>query len=77
VRADAWISVAVAAGALVALIAEWAAPEVVLLVAVTGLMLLGILSPAEALGSFGSDALLSVAALFVVAALAMKRARIW
>ena len=66
-RTDAWIALGVTLAALVVLVAELAAPEVVLLSAVTLLMVLGILSPAEALGSFGSDALLSVAALFVVA----------
>lgn len=53
---------------IAALVGQWAAPEVALLGAVTALMILGVLTPAEALGAFGSDAILSVAALFVVAA---------
>lgn len=65
---DAWITLAVTVLAIVAMVGQWLAPEVALLVAVTLLMVVGIVTPTEALGAFGSDALLSVAALFVVAA---------
>ncbi len=68
VSRDAWITVAVTLLAIVAMVGQWLAPEVALLVAVTLLMGIGILTPPEALGAFGSDALLSVGALFVVAA---------
>lgn len=67
-QTEAWITIGVTVTALFVLVAEWAAPEVVLLSAVCLLMVLGVITPAEALGAFGSDALLSVAALFVVAA---------
>ncbi|MBI2893775.1 MAG: SLC13 family permease [Deltaproteobacteria bacterium] len=66
--AQAWITLGVTVLTIAALVRQWAAPEVALLGAVTALMLLGVLTPGEALGAFGSDALLSVAALFVVAA---------
>jgi di/tricarboxylate transporter len=64
----AWITIGVTVGAIAVLVAQWSAPEVVLMTAVTALMVAGVLTPGEALGSFGSDALLSVAALFVIAA---------
>ena len=47
---DAWITIGITLAALVVLVAEWAASEVVLLSAVCLLMVLGILTPTEALG---------------------------
>lgn len=65
---EGWTSVAVVLGVLGALALNLAAPDLVMLAALTLLLLLGIVSPSDAFGGFGNEAVLTVAALFVVAA---------
>lgn len=65
---DAWLAVGLTALTIIALIFELAALEVVMLTALTLLMLLGVLTPAQALSGFASPAVLTIGALFVVAA---------
>lgn len=64
----AGLSLGVTLLAIVCLIFEVAAPEVLLLGAVTVLMVFGVVTPAEAVGGFGSVAVLTIAALLIVAA---------
>ena len=54
--------------ALAAMMVELASPDIVLLSAVVALMLAGIVGPADALGGFANPGMLTIAALFVVAA---------
>lgn len=54
--------------ALVAMMREVASPDIVLLTAVLALMLGGVLGPADALAGFANPGMLTIAALFVVAA---------
>lgn len=65
---ESWFTLAVVAGTIIAFVAEAASIDAVVLVALTLLMMAGVLPPAEALGGFGSVAVLTVAALLVVAA---------
>ncbi|MEE8408826.1 MAG: SLC13 family permease, partial [Myxococcota bacterium] len=53
---------------IVCMVLEVAAPEVLLLGAVTVLMAFGVVTPAEAVGGFGSVAVLTIVALLIVAA---------
>lgn len=64
----AGLSLAVTLAVIVCLVIEVAAPEVLLLGAVTVLMAAGVVTPSEALGGFGSVAVLTIASLLVVAA---------
>jgi len=52
----------------VAMAAEWAATDIVLLAGLSVLILAGVLTPEEAFAGFANEAMLAVAALFVVAA---------
>ena len=63
----AWTTVLVLLLVIVALAREIAAVEVVMLGALTLLMLTGAVSPQEALQGFGSPAVITIGALFVVA----------
>lgn len=65
---QAWATLAVIVGMLVALIREVARPEVVLLGSIGVLVALGILSPQEAFSGFSNSAVIAVGSLFVVAA---------
>ncbi len=65
---EAWITLAVTALALLALIREWAAPDAVFLGATIVLALLGIIPVGEALRGFSNPGVLTVGALFVVTA---------
>ena len=65
---DAWITLAVVVCTLAALIGTRAAPDVVLVAALTVLMITGVLSPAEALQGLANPGLATVGVLYVVAA---------
>jgi di/tricarboxylate transporter len=65
---QAWISTATVLAAVVLMGATNVAPYLVLLGAVVFLLVLGILTPATALAGFGNEGVVTVAALFVVAA---------
>ena len=70
---EAWATLVVMIGVLVSLLRGWAGPDVVLVGAVTLLMTLGLFTdhlpgPAALVAGFGNAGLITVAALFVVAA---------
>lgn len=65
---EAWFTLAIVAGILVALIRNWAAPDILFVAAVIALTAIGIISPAEAFAGFSNAGMLSVAFLFIVAA---------
>lgn len=63
-----WVSFALTAGALVVLTTTRIAPHLVMMAVLTALSALGILSGSEALAGFSNAGLITVAAMFVVAA---------
>ena len=70
---EAWLTLGVLSLVLLSLVRSWAGPDVVLIGAVTLLMSVGLFtehlpSPAELVAGFGNSGLITVAALFVVAA---------
>ena len=65
---DGWITIAVVVGMVVVMAANLAGPDMVLIAAVTILLLAGIIEPAEAFTGFSNPAVVTIAALFVVAA---------
>ena len=62
------LTLVVVALLLASLIREWLAPDVSMLCAVVLLTLGGVITPAQAFGGFADPALITIAALFVVAA---------
>jgi di/tricarboxylate transporter len=65
---DAWLSIAVTLACLGALAATRLAPDIILLTGLTVLLLAGVVGPAEAFAGFSNEAVITVAALYVVAA---------
>lgn len=65
---DAWMTLVVILGVVIALVREWTRPDVVFLGALTLLLVAGVLTPETAFAGFSSSAVLSIAALYVVAA---------
>jgi len=65
---EAWFTLAVLAGAFIALLRNWAPPDVVFLLGTTLLALVGIINTKEAFAGFANEGMLTVAVLFVVAA---------
>ena len=65
---DAWISVAVTLGCLVALATTQFGTDLVMMAGLTVLMLVRVVTPQEALAGFANDSLLSIGALYVLAA---------
>ncbi len=65
---DAWITLAVIAGTLATLIGTRLPTDLTLVGSVTVLLLTGVLTPAQALGGFGNEGLITVAVLYVVVA---------
>jgi di/tricarboxylate transporter len=65
---DAWLTLAVVLGILIALTRNWAAPDVLFLGGTALLALLRIISPEQAFSGFSNSGVLTVAMLFVVAA---------
>ncbi len=66
--AEAWFSVGVVALAIVALLLDRFSPDLVLFLALTVLLLVGIVTIEEALAGFANPAILTIAALFIVSA---------
>jgi di/tricarboxylate transporter len=66
--ADAWFTLAVLIASLVALVKNWAPPDLLFLCATAILALKGIITPQEAFAGFSNEGMLTVAVLFVVAA---------
>ncbi|MGB5813188.1 MAG: SLC13 family permease [Polyangiales bacterium] len=65
---DGWITIGVIVGMVVVMAANLAGPDLVLIGGVTVLLLLGILDPADAFIGMSNPAVITIAALFVVAA---------
>ena len=65
---EAWFTLAVTASVLVALVWNVAPPDVIFVGAAAVLALAGVITPAESLEGFSNPGMLTVAALFVVAA---------
>ncbi|MDP3516760.1 MAG: SLC13 family permease [Pseudohongiella sp.] len=65
---QAWLSLGLTVGVLAVLITTRLAPHVVLMAALTLLSVAGVLSPSEALSGFANSGLITVAAMFAVAA---------
>ena len=64
---QAWVTLGIIALMMVALLKEFARPDMIFLGALGLLLLFGILSPEEAFNGFSNPAVLTVAALFIVA----------
>ncbi len=65
---DGWISVIVTVGIVLGMVFNVAGPDLIMVAALTVLLATGVVDPGEALGGFSNPAVLTVAALFVVAA---------
>ena len=65
---QAWLTLAVAFGAVVLFISEKLAMDVVAMLVLASLLLLGLVSPTEALSGFSNEATITVAAMFVLSA---------
>ena len=63
-----WFTLAVVALALVAMVRELAAPDLVMMAGLVTLAVTGVLTPAETFSGFANPALAAVAALFIVSA---------
>lgn len=63
-----WLTIAITITLLICLIKNWAPPDILFLVAATTFVLCGIIKPSEAVSGFSNSGMLTVAALFVVAA---------
>jgi di/tricarboxylate transporter len=64
----AWITIGVLLLTLALLISEKLAPELVLLLAMLSLLTLGVLDPKQALAGFSNEGMITVAAMYIVAA---------
>ncbi|MFW5875129.1 MAG: SLC13 family permease [Myxococcota bacterium] len=65
---DAWLTVGVTAGTVVVMALNLTGPDVVLLAGLTLLLAAGVVAPQEAFAGFSNPAVITIAALFVVAA---------
>jgi di/tricarboxylate transporter len=65
---DLWLTLAVLAGAVVLFVTEKLRVDVVALLVLSSLLVLGIVTPREALSGFSSQATITVAAMFVLSA---------
>jgi di/tricarboxylate transporter len=65
---DAWLSLSVGLGSLLVLASGRIAADVVMMGAMTLLLVCGVLSPLEALNGFANEGLMTIAALYVIAA---------
>jgi di/tricarboxylate transporter len=65
---DGWITIAVIVGMVIVMAANLAGPDLVLIAGVTILLLAGIIEPSDAFTGFSNPAVITIAALFVVAA---------
>jgi len=66
--AEAWMAVGVVAAVIVALLLDRFSPDLVLFLALTALLLAGVVTIEEALAGFANPAVLTIAALFIVSA---------
>src|SRR5690606_32955331 len=65
---DLWLTLAVLAGAVYLFVTEKLPTDVVALLVMASLLVLGLVSPTEALSGFSSQATITVAAMFVLSA---------
>ncbi|MEX2308051.1 MAG: SLC13 family permease [Pirellulales bacterium] len=65
---DAWFTLGIVAVIFIALLRNWAPPDVVFLSGTALLALAGIITPSQAFAGFANEGMLTVAVLFVVAA---------
>ena len=65
---DGWITVGVIVGMVIVMAANLAGPDLVLIAGVTMLLLTGIIEPSEAFVGFSNPAVVTIGALFIVAA---------
>lgn len=65
---DLWLTLAVMAGAIYLFVTERLPVDVVALIVLSSLLVLGLVSPREALSGFSSQATITVAAMFVLSA---------
>jgi di/tricarboxylate transporter len=65
---EAWVSIAITVASIAAMARGLAGPDMVLAGAMTLLLALGIITPAQAAAGFGNEGMLTVAVLFAVAA---------
>jgi di/tricarboxylate transporter len=65
---EAWVTLAVVATTITLLLVTQRAPDLIVLGAVTVLLVLGVLDTKEALGGFANEGMITVGALFIVAA---------
>jgi di/tricarboxylate transporter len=65
---DAWVTIGVVIGLVAALVADVGRPDLVMLSGVSALLVGGVLTPAQAFAGFSNSAVLTVGALYVVAA---------
>ncbi|PQJ34769.1 SLC13 family permease [Salinibacter sp. 10B] len=66
--ADAWITVGVVLGLVTALVSDLGRPDLVLLSGLSALLVTGVISPQQAFAGFSNSAVLTVGALYIVAA---------
>ncbi|NCQ60752.1 MAG: SLC13 family permease [Myxococcales bacterium] len=66
--ADAWITLAVVAATVAVMASDLAGPDMVLVAGLTVLVATGVLSPEDAFRGFGHPAVVTIAALYIVAA---------
>jgi di/tricarboxylate transporter len=65
---EAWVTVAVIGGVLALLVTERMSSELALLLGMVALLALGILTPSQAVAGFSNEGMITVAAMYVVAA---------
>ncbi len=65
---DGWVTIGVVAAMVAAMVASLAGPDLVLVAGLTVLLATGVLEPAEAFQGFANPAVVTIGALFVVAA---------
>ncbi len=65
---SAWVAIAVVIGCLVLLVRGRQAPEHIMLAGVVALLAIGVLTPSQALAGFSNAGMITVAAMFVIAA---------
>jgi len=66
--ADAWITLTVVAATVAVMASDLAGPDMVLVAGLTVLVATGVLSPEDAFRGFGHPAVVTIAALYIVAA---------
>ena len=65
---DAWVTIGVVIGLVAALVSDWGRPDLVMLSGVSALLVGGVVTPEQAFAGFSNSAVLTVGALYVVAA---------